>query len=137
MKKISASLFISFLLMLIASCSFTTANIDDVKMCTSIVNNQCDADNPIFSTATPEIFISCSLKNAPENTDVEFAWYYYDVQKVKIDAVVLNSGLNTGTLSFQSSLPKPDNDWPIGDYEVIMTILGYDKEPIVKKFSVK
>jgi len=137
MKKLMKSLAVISLIVFYSACNVTTANIDDVRMCTSISDNQCSSDNPVFGVSTPEIYISCHLNNAPENTEVEFAWFYYGQDKVAIDAIKLNSGSNTGTLSFQSSLPRPDNGWPIGDYEVVISIVGFDKAPIVKKFSVQ
>jgi len=137
MKKKFQSLAVISMFLFFAACSVTTANIDNVKMCTSISDNQCPSDNPVFNTYTAEIFLSCQLNNAPENTEVEFAWYYLGQSKIAIDAVKLNSGSNIGTLNLQSSLSKPFNGWPVGDYEVVLSIVGFDKDPIVKKFSVQ
>ena len=139
MKKIITSFIAIAFLMFISSCdfNFSTANIDDVKMCTSINDNQCASDNPNFSPGTPEIFISCHLNNPPNNTEVEFAWFYYGQEKIAIDAVKLNSGDQIGTLNLQSSFSRPNNGWPVGEYEVVITILGTEKEPVVKKFSVQ
>ncbi|RLD37836.1 MAG: hypothetical protein DRI74_05580 [Bacteroidetes bacterium] len=106
-------------------------------MCTSITDNQCPADNPVFNTNTPEIFLSCHLNNAPNDTDVEFAWFYLGQDKIPIDAVVLNSGENIGTLNLNSSLIRPNNGWPMGNYEVVITIVGTEKEPITKSFQVQ
>lgn len=135
-KVINPFTLLGFALFFVA-CSVTTANIDDVKVCTSISDNQCPSDNPVFNTNTPEIFISCHLNNAPENTEVEFAWFYYGQQKIAIDAVKLSSGSKIGTLNLQSSLSKPSNGWPQGKYEVVLSIVGFDKEPFVKTFSVQ
>jgi len=139
MKKIITNFVAIAFLMFITSCefNFSTANIDDVKMCTSINDNQCGSDNPNFTPSTPEIFISCHLKNAPENTEVEFAWFFYGQEKIAIDVVKLNSGDQIGTLNLQSSFSRPNNGWPVGEYEVIITILGTEKEPVVKKFWVQ
>ncbi len=137
MKKVVTGIFAILFLAFLASCSFSTAHIDDVKMCTRIANNQCTQDNPIFSTGTPEIFISCHLKNAPENTKVRFDWNYYGQKKFTIRSVTLNSGDKIGTLNLQASLSRPNNGWPKGDYEVAISIMDTDKEPVIKKFSVQ
>jgi len=139
MKKIISSLFVVAFLLFLAACDFnvSTAHIADVKMCTRIQDNQCAADQPNFSKGTPEIFISCHLKNAPENTKVKFAWYYYGQKKIAIDAVTLSSGNRVGNLNLQSSLSRPNNGWPVGEYEVVISIVGMDKEPVVKKFTVQ
>ncbi len=99
--------------------------------------DQCAHDNPNFNTETPEIYVSCQLKNAPPETQVEFTWYYLGQRKIKIDAVTLSSGDLTGTLNMYSSLSKPNNGWPVGEYEVVIAIVGTEKEPVVKKFSVQ
>lgn len=136
MKKIiSFFAFFSFLLLL--SCNFNSANINDVKVCTSVTNNQCSVDKPFFEPNTPRIFASCHLNNAPADTQVEFAWFYLGQERIPIDAVTLNSGDNIGTVNMQSSLSRPNNGWPLGDYEVVITILGTDKEPVVKAFWVE
>ena len=141
MKKFAAKLFIAgiFLTAMLSSCNFSvsTAHIDDVKMCTRVSDNQCPADKPAFSRNTPVIFVSCHLKNAPENTRVKFTWYYYGKNKVKITSVKLNSGNKTGTLNLQSSLSRPTRGWPVGEYEVAISIEGVDKAPVIKKFSVQ
>jgi len=139
MKKIILSVFAVALLFWLSGCEFsaTTAHVDDVKMCTSINNNQCASDNPNFSTNTAEIFISCHLKNAPENTKVQFAWFYNGQKKIAIDAVTMSSGNRTGTLNLQSSLSRPNNGWPRGQYEVVITILDSSKDPVIKKFTVQ
>ena len=137
MKKIIPLLALFGVLSIFNSCNFSTANISDVKMCISIADNQCQADKPVFDTNTPEIFVSCHLNNAPNDTDVEFAWFYLGQERIPIDAVVLNSGEIMGTLNLNSSLSKPNNGWPKGDYEIVISILGTEKDPIVKQFWIK
>ncbi len=139
MKKITRLISVFFLLLFLSACEFnvSTARITDVKMCTRISNNQCASDNPTFTRSTPEIYISCHLKNAPENTKVRFDWNYYGQKKFTIRSVELNSGNRTGTLNLQSSLSRPNNGWPVGEYEVVITLVGLDKDPVVKKFTVQ
>ncbi len=134
-KRINLFALVSVILVL-AACSATTAHVDNVKMCTSVTDNLCNQDNPTFTTTTPEIYCSCNLKNAPENTEVEFAWYYLGDQKIAIDAVTISSGDRIGTLDLQTSLSKPFNGWPKGKYEVAISIVGFDKT-VVKSFSVQ
>lgn len=120
-------------------CKFNvnTAHIDAVKMCDRLNDNRCTADNPTFSSNTPYVFISCQLKNAPKNTDVLFEWFYYGQKKMRITSNKVSSGDKIGTLNLQSDLSMPNNGWPVGEYEVVVTILGTDKEPVVKKFTVQ
>lgn len=137
MKKIIPVFGLLLAVFVFNSCNFSTANVDEVKMCTSITDNQCVSDKPVFDVNTPEIYVSCHLNNAPENTEVEFAWFYLGDDRIAIDALKINSGDQIGTLNLQSSLSKPNNGWPVGDYEIVITILGTDKEPIIKSFWIK
>lgn len=137
MKKSINILSVLSLFFLFSSCNFSTANIDNVKMCTSVNDNQCAADTPSFSNTTPFIYISCDLNNAPENTQVKMEWAYLGEQRISIDAITQSSGSNIGTVHLQSNLSRPNNGWPSGDYEVVITILDTENAPIVKKFSVQ
>ena len=139
MKKLFKYLFLIIIGIIIQSCSFdlNSAHIEDVRMCISLESNQCTSDKPVFKTNTAQIFISCKLKNPPNDTQVEFAWFYISEGRTKIDAVVVNSGEEIGTIDLNSSLNQPNNGWPMGDYEVVISILDTEKEPIVKSFWIQ
>lgn len=137
MKKFFKHLILIILAAIVLSCEFDSSHIEEVKMCTSLESNQCSQDKPVFDVNTPQIVVSCELKNAPTDTQVEFSWFYTTGGQTKIDAVVLSSGDQIGTLNLNSSLNRPNNGWPEGDYEVVIKILNTKKDPIIKKFWVK
>ena len=134
-KTIILSGILMGLLFVFQQCNVSTANIADVKMCESTENTQCAEDNPVFSTNTPAIYVSCILKNAPEGTKVNFAWYYISEEKVFIDEVSLES--QTTTSPMQSYLSMPDAGWPTGNYEVVLSLDTDNSTPITKNFSVQ
>ena len=41
------------------------------------------------------------------------------------------------TSTLPSQMKSARNGWPQGDYEVVVSIVGFDIDPIVKKFSVQ
>lgn len=139
MKKFFKYFFLIILAIIILSFFFdlNTAHIEDVKICNTLNTNQCTMDKPVFDVSTPQIVVSCKLKNPPMETRVQFSWFYISDGRTEIDAVVINSGEEIGTLDMNSSLNKPSNGWPEGDYEVIIKILDTEKEPITKQFWVK
>ncbi len=139
MKKFFKYFFLVILALIILSFffDFNTAHIEDVKMCNTLNTNQCTNDKPVFDVNTPQIAVSCKLENPPMGTQVQFSWFYISDGRTEIDAVVVNSGEEIGTLDLNSSLNKPSNGWPKGDYEVIIKILDTEKDPIVKSFWVK
>jgi len=133
-------LFIIIALVAIAiifGVDLNSAHIENVKTCTSAIDSQCTNDQTFFQTNSPQIVVSCELKNPPADTKVEFTWNYLSDGIIEIDAVTLSSGDNVGTVNMHSSLSRPNNGWPIGDYEVVIKILDTDKEPTIKKFYVK
>lgn len=120
-------------------CEFnvSTAKVANVKVCTALSGELCNSDNPVLSTATNDIFVSCVLKNSIADTKVKFTWLYYGDTKIEIDNVVLNTGDRIGKLNLHSSLSRPNNGWPIGVYEVVVQVQTDNAKPVVKQFSVE
>lgn len=141
MKKFFKYLLLIIVALIVLAIVFdvdlNSAHIENVKVCTQISGNLCDADQTFFQSNSPQIVVSCELKNPPTETKVEFTWNYLSNGITKIDAVTLNSGDNIGTVEMNSTLNRPNNGWPQGDYEVVIKILETDKEPAIKKFYVK
>ncbi len=139
MKKFFKYLFLIIVIIIALSFFFdlNTAHIDEAQVCDQISENICQVDKPIFETNTPQIFVSCELKNPPGETQVKFSWCFLENGRTKVDAVVLNNGDEIGNIDMYSSLNKPNNGWPIGDYEVVIKILDTEKEPLVKAFYVR
>ncbi|MDA3905466.1 MAG: hypothetical protein PF484_05260 [Bacteroidales bacterium] len=118
-------------------CEFSSASISDGKICTSMNGSACSSDNSVITGNPSEIYASCELKYAPESTDIKFIWYYYGQSKIEIDQVTLNSGTNGSNVEVHSSLSRPNNGWPAGDYEVVIQLMIEGKDPIVKSFEVR
>lgn len=139
MKKFFKYFFLVILAIIVLSFFFdlNSAHIEDVKICKTLNSNQCTNDKPVFDVNTAQIVISCKLKNPPMETRVQFSWFFISDERTEIDAVVVNSGEEIGSLDLNSSLNKPSNGWPKGDYEVVIQILDTKKEPIRKQFWVR
>ncbi|MFC2106827.1 hypothetical protein ACFLRY_00680 [Bacteroidota bacterium] len=140
MKAISrVSTIVIMLSLFLTGCDFevTTANIKDVKVCDRLSGELCGQDSPIFMSRDPQIFVSCKLKNAPENTIVTFIWKYVEGDPIIIDKVTVNSSDQGLNLDLNSSLSRPNNGWPTGKYEVEIRVGGTDGSPEVKSFEVR
>ncbi len=125
---------------ILTSCEFevTTAHINDIKTCVYLSGDLCDSENLTFNTNDPQIYVSCKLKNAPENTLVTFIWTYVEGDNpIIIDKVTLNSSDYGIDVDMNSNLSRPNNGWPIGKYEIIIKIGNNDSTPHVKTFEVK
>ena len=124
---------------ILTSCEFdvTTANIKDVKTCVYISGDLCDQENLVFNPNDPQIYVSCKLKNAPENTLVTFIWTYVEGDPIIIDEVTLNSSDYGIDVDMSSNLSRPNNGWPVGKYEVVIKIGDNDSSPKLKHFEVR
>jgi len=139
MNKYYTILVVFYFATFLAGCNtnISSTTIDNVKMCSSIAGQQCQSDNPNFSPSTNEVYISCALKNSVKNTSVDFSWYYNGKHRMLITSTQVNPGTQSSTYFIHSSLTRPGNGWPIGEYEVKISIIGSNKEPLIKKFTVQ
>ena len=139
MKKFLKYFLLTILAIVILSFFFdlNSAHIENVQMCTQLANSECNMDKPVFDVNTPQIVISCSLENPPMDTRVQFSWFYTGNGRHEIDNVEVTNGDEIGKVNMNSTLGKPTNGWPIGDYEVVIKILETEKDSIVKRFWVK
>ena len=106
-------------------------------MCSNITGTQCQSDNPNFSPSAKQVFISCTIKNISRDTNVDFSWFYNGQTKTIITSSQIVPDRHSDESLIYSSISKPINGWPIGEYEVKISIVGTDKETIVKKFTVQ
>ena len=140
MKKVFYFLVIaclsSVLLSSLTSCggkaefSFTTARISEAKMATSLDEDMLPVNlTDEFSPDTAKICLSIRLTNAPPDTEVKAEWIYVqgeieDLENYLIDTVS-GQGENDAYVGF--TLSRPDNGWPVGEYNVVLSIDGKKK----------
>ena len=141
MIKVNKSIWLIVLaIMLITSCEFevTTAHIENITICTVLDGDICESNNPIISPSDPNIYISCKLENAPQNTLVTFIWRYNDGENsIVIDKITLNSSDIGVNVDLSSRLSRPYNGWPIGKYEIEISVDDKNNAPIIKYFEVR
>jgi pSer/pThr/pTyr-binding forkhead associated (FHA) protein len=117
---------------------FTTAKLSEATMTTGV-----DADmlplnaTDVFTPDTPEIHCSVKLSNAPDDTEIKAEWVYLhgereDLRNYMIDSTIV---ITEDTRYLDFSLTTPDNGWPIGEYELVLSM--NDKEAMRVPFSIK
>jgi hypothetical protein len=125
---------------IVNGCSFkvSTAGLDNVKMCAQEPSNSgCATDTTNFKPNTGKLFVTANLNNAPEGTKVKIEWKFLgggSVAPQTIDTVTLETKANTNLVN--SYLSSPNNGWPKGDYEVVISLDTDNSKPVSKKFSI-
>lgn len=140
MSRISRKLGVALLVVLaigLSACSFSvsTANLSNVKTGLEVKGSEVVKEVKVFSPDAPEIFVSANVNNAPDGTKLTFIWRYLEGKGQDIDSVslVTESGQNVA----KSSLSKPTQGWPPGDYEVVLKLSTDNSTPVRKKFQVR
>ena len=118
--------------------SFSTATLEDIKMCVEKPENQtCASDTAQFNTTTPKIFATADLKYAPEGTKVKIDWKYLGGDTVKATDIGSIDLVTKSDTNFVSSyLNAPPNGFPEGNYEIVISLGTDNSKPISKKFSI-
>ena len=98
------------------SFSLTTANINNTVVSGGVdaTGKPLNATNT-FATNSPVVYVTVTVKNAPESTKVRALWIYTD-SDIEITSYEILTEDSTQTINF--SLTKPTNGFPQGKYEV-------------------
>lgn len=125
MKKIKTiSSFVGFIMVVVilSSCSFTTANFSNLAMSSGM-----DGFTPVnvttkFTSSTPAFYVSGDINNAPDGTVIASVWYYMENDP----AFLIDSSqyeIEDGANTFYFTLSVPDSGWwPLGTYSVDLLI---------------
>jgi len=140
--KLALPLLILLILPGIVGCegevSYTTASLSEATMARGVDDeNKPVSPTTVFTPDTEEIFCSVKLSNAPADTEISSVWIYVggeveDLADYEIDSYLLTAD---GTRYLQFSMTKPDNDWPRGEYKLVLYVEG--KESVTLPFSVE
>jgi len=137
MKKNILLIVIAAGTLMFNACNFTSASIKNVKMCNQLNGDACSEDLNVFSMDDPQFTVSCEVTNAPSDTKITFAWFYIEAgERLDIDVVSVSLP-DAGTYPLHSTLSAPNAGWPTGNYEVVISIDGFEDKTITKGFRVK
>ncbi len=120
--------------LVVALVFFSDSSIGSVQTALSIDSGTLEPINKAstFGSDTPEIFVTFTLSNLPIGTAVKSDWIYLDEDILITDARIKTTEDNQNAYF---SLSRPNNGWPVGDYEVKLYVEDAYKKSA--KFSVK
>ena len=120
----------------------STASLSEATMTENVDENMLPVNSTdVFNIDAPEIHCSVKLSNAPVDTEVKGEWIYIegegdDAENYMIDSTII---ITEGTRYLHFSLSIPDNGWPVGNYELILSINGKEKVRVpffIKKLNI-
>jgi hypothetical protein len=111
------------------SCNVSTANLSDIKLCSSLNGSDCNGDASSFHGDVPAIYCSANLKNAPSKTKVIFEWKHEGESLGKAE-VESESGVLNSTF-------RPNSALEPGKYSVTVKIATDNAAPVSKEFTVE
>jgi hypothetical protein len=137
MKKVFVLGMSVILILSLCACSFSfsSAKLENLATASEINDKTYKPVNPTssFTAETPKIYLTGSLSNAPDGTEIKAKWMYLDDDPaVEIDSATYEA--KDSDTDFQFNLSIPDDGWPIGKYEVKLYI--NDKIDKAVKFEV-
>jgi len=136
-RKVTVCLMIISVLMVSvlfmgASCSSTTANVSNAVMTTGIDDNYAPIDNVTEFAVNTDVYVAADLKNAPDDTNITFIWYYEGQQLAT--KTISNGEVSDAPLA--GYLPADFMSQP-GNYSVEIYIDDRDKPDTVNQYTVK
>jgi hypothetical protein len=77
-----------------------------------------------------------TLNNAPKNIKVDITWYYQAAESEK-EVIMQGNFEGDDKSNIHAKLYTNTPGWPVGEYSVIIKIVGSESEAIEKKFIIK
>lgn len=117
-----------------ASCSFTTAKVEEAMMTDSIDENGAPGNAVTsYEADAAVLYASAILKNAPDNTQVRIVWTYIDGNQT-VAEVTIDSG-DIANRYIYSNL-EPTRELPEGEYKVEFFVEDKKDPDATANFSV-
>lgn len=110
----------------------------NVVLCARNAQYECFDSQLTFSANTADIMVNAGLENVLEQTQITVQWTYLDGelgQPVEIDSTIFEK-TDGGVISMYAILSRPDNGWPQGDYEVVLSSDENNVEPVIVPFAI-
>lgn len=117
-----------------ASCSFTTAKVEEAMMTDTIDENGAPGSEVTsYEADAAMLYASAKLMNAPDNTQVRIVWTYIDANQV-VAEVTIDSG-DIASRYIYSNL-EPTSELPVGQYKVEFFVEDKKDPDATATFSV-
>lgn len=131
-----------------ASRAVTSSSVSDINSAEILGNvtfcqlderDTCLTEMALLPTTRAGVRVKANVSRAPVGTTVEAQWRYLEEdagrsQDIQTVAMTKNDAQDTWV---QSSLKKPREGWPLGQYEVALRIVPEPSDIAVKRFFVQ
>lgn len=119
---------------ILTGCEEKIATIDEITMTNEVDSDGKNLDSvQSYNDRKDEFIIVTLISNAPKDTKIEFKWFYKEKNEFIDSATVFTDG----TRYVYSTLSKPNNGWPAGEYEVKVYLNSKDTPDKTINFNVR
>ena len=137
-------IFFVLIFILASSCEVETTptKLSDVKICTRLEKGFCIESFVDIEPSASNIYVSCILENATDDSTVHFSWFYYEEsgeRRLLNEVNIHPSELSTRPYSeylLSSNLSRALNYWPSGRYEIVINLDAVEPMIISKQFEI-
>lgn len=141
MKKLLMMVLVTLAAVTLGACQASSASLTDVRLCDNADSEgNCSSDMSKLQTDAEVIYLSAQLENAPSGTTVTATWKYLGgeegIAPQDIDTVSSTTD-ESGSMPYYSSLQAGSGGWPVGEYEVVLSLGTENSQPVSKKFTIK
>lgn len=135
MNKMKRNVLILLVVLLVFSldCARSETGIVNVRLCYTASSKACTADKATFSTDIPQLYCSFSVLQNIQYEQINVAWYYMGDRRVLVKDTLIKYSDNLKMKKNIVCLERPVNGWPIGIYEVKISIKN-GSSSVIKSF---
>lgn len=124
---------------LLTSCSpQNNRHVREVMVCAYNASHECLENQSTFPSATSDLMVTANIENVVEGTIIGVQWIYQEGEldsSVNIANTIFRKS-DTSITSMYAILRQPDNGWPQGKYEVVLTSDESNVKSARQEFSI-
>ena len=122
-----------------SSISNSVKLLGNVTLCQLDDQGDCITEMAVLPVTSPGVRVKANVSTAPVGTTVEARWRYVEgILGASMDIETVSLTKNDEAITWvQSSLKQPEGGWPIGEYEVALSVPPDSADITIKRFFVQ
>ncbi|MEB3233065.1 MAG: hypothetical protein VKJ64_18820 [Leptolyngbyaceae bacterium] len=126
--------------MTLISCSRSSVEkrIQNISICEYNDYHECDRSPSPLSPTAPYLMATAEIQAVPVNRDILVEWNYLGAEANPPQAIATLTYPKTTSdiISMFTVLSQPDNGWPVGAYEIVLSVDDNADRMIRQSFEI-